>query len=157
MRLIYLKQLQVIRGLCPEGAQTFALWMLSFTMFSYGVPCTSCFFVSSPVPTYAMLPWVPEVLKIPRSWMSVLRGHYVHWTPSHATSTSPFLWYYLTFQRLPFKLAISQRASRGQLSPSWPGMPRQAEAQRGIPLGWSHRLWLVLCQARQKIPRADQT
>lgn len=53
----------------------------------------------------------------------------------HMPSTSPFLRYYLTFQRLPFKLAISQGASRGQLSPSWPWMPRQAVAQRGIPLG----------------------
>lgn len=34
----------------------------------------------------------------------------------HMPSTSPFPWYYLMFQRLPFKLAISQRASRGQLS-----------------------------------------
>lgn len=39
----------------------------------------------------------------------------------HMPSTSPFLWYYLMFQRLPFKLAISQRASRGQLSHPGPG------------------------------------
>lgn len=46
--------------------------------------------------------------------MPALLGHRVRCTPSLLLLV--FLWYYLMFQRLPFKLAISQRDSRGQLS-----------------------------------------
>lgn len=136
-------------SICPLNAQ------LHFV----SLPCATCFmFLLSPHPC-PLMPCSPEFRRYLKYHVAECPsyGDTMSTALLHMPSTSPFLWYYLTFQRLPFKLAISQRASRGQLSPSWLWMPRQAVAQRGIPLGCSHRLWLVLCQARQKIPRADQT
>lgn len=146
----------------PRACSPPALSILRFILLSPRSCATCLVFLLSPrsCPALPSLPRVPQVLKIPGSRMSVclsvcLTGDTVSTALLRMPSTSPFLRYYLTFQRLPFKRAISQRASRGQLSPSWPWMPRQAVARRGIPLGRSRRLWLVLCQARQKIRRGQ--
>lgn len=57
---------------------------------------------------------------MPRNRISVLQGHYVHCTPSHAFYFS-FPLVLSNVSKTSFKLAISQRASRGQLSHPGPG------------------------------------
>lgn len=70
-------------------------------------------------------------------------------------STSPFLWYYLMFQRLPFKLAISQRASRGQLSHPSPGC--QDKQWLRVESPWDEAIDLDESHARPDNRYQDQT